>query len=315
MKWKRLAVVSLATLGLSVLGVELAARQLDLDRLQEEAIAVDGSRVNSAIWRDGAELGVAYLPPTLRFEDGDMITRIGTCKRDHPGPTVLVYGDSTTVQSSLDGVLAKGALWPQMLEVPRGGQLCGAAEVGYHPADYRDLHERLVDLVQPDLVLVVLCENDLPPRRPRTAVRRKEGGVMLFEKPTHRLIQPQIWQPQLYEASEAFRFLHWRLAMGSEDPHRLPLDVEGAVDSAEALQSLRERTPTEIFLLPPLGPKAQRAERRFHTALEAVEPRQLELEEPLSQWRRLPEDELHLNEAGHRAVAAQIQIVLDEAWP
>ena len=315
MKWKRLAGAAALTLALATVGVELAARQMDLDRLQAEAIAVERPPLEDAHWTDGSALGVAYLPRGLEWDGSNLKSRFGACEADHPGPTVLIYGDSTSVQTALDGDTHAGALWPELLELPSDAQVCGVAEVGYHPADYAELHAVLAPALQPDLVLILLCPNDISVRRPRTGVRQPDGQVLLYEPPAYRLIVPGLWNPWLYDRSEAFRFVHWRLAMGQEQPHQLPVTVDEGVSSTEALAAIQTQQPTQVFMLPKLGEHGPSYEERDRRALAEMGVRAVKLEQPLSQWRRTPDDHVHLNQAGHEVVAAQVQAALDDIWP
>ena len=308
---KKIAGAVALTLVLGAAGLEGVARVKDLDRAQYQAIAVSTQRVHErGPWQDGEALGVAYLPAGVAWDGSTLETPWGTCRADHPGRTVLFYGDSTTVQTDIPMPdRPAGTTWPDQITWPQDTQVCGLAAEGYHPADYAVLHAQLQPVLEPDLVVVVLCDNDLPDKAAQISVPLEDGMIGLLSPPTHRLVWPPLWQPALYDASEAFRYIHWRLALSTGEQHELPVeDVPSAVEARGALEAVVAGQETLLVRLPPLAGQAASDD-----LLGELGVRDLELPQDTTSLRRQPEDVVHLNDAGHRHIAPQLQAWIDAA--
>lgn len=297
---------------LGAVALEASARALNFDLKQARAIAVSESRTTErGAFLEGDTLDVAYLPSATSWDGTVLETMFGTCRTDHPGRTLLIYGDSTTVQGQIPTANSPGGpRWPTLLELPDDVQVCALAAEGYHPLDYVELHETLGPALDPDVVAVLLCANDRGDRRERLAVEMEDGITALYEPPTHRLIVPALWQPWLYDRSEAFRFLHWRLAADMDEPHRIQLPGPSAPGPEEPLDTLARMHdgPLVLAFLPPVAAPDVVERPKAKTPL-----RELELgPNPLS-LRREPTDSVHLNSDGHRHIAPQLQVWIDAA--
>ncbi|MCP4809215.1 MAG: SGNH/GDSL hydrolase family protein [Proteobacteria bacterium] len=309
------------TLVLGAVAVEVVARVMDLDRKQYNAIAVATERVQQrGPWQDGGALDVPYLPAGLEWDGSTLETAYGTCVEDHPGRTVLIYGDSTTVQSDIPTPdQAAGRSWPEFVEWPEDVQACGVAAEGFHPGDYAVIHAKVAPVLEPDLTVVLLCDNDFSPLSPRVAVPTDHGMLALVSPPEHTLIWTPMWQPHLYEVSEAFRFAHWRLALSTGETHELPVQVtDAAIRTEDALGELADAGDLLLVRLPPLG--RDRAPDGGHVAgpedaalRKALGVVDIELPEDTSPIRRASTDGVHVNEAGHVLIAEQIGVWIGDA--
>ncbi len=321
---KRWLIIPPLTLVATLAAVELAARGMSLDNRQHEAIAVSAGMGLGETWLDEThedwmdtveELGVDYLPREFRLEDDGFQSRWGWCDFGFDGPSVLVLGDSTTRQSmAVEGGVKYGDLarhtWPALLqqELGRGVQVCVAAENGYHPRDQLRLLESLGARLEPAIALVLLCENDLAELSPRVGVRQDDALVFYRALP-HRLIyQPLFWFP-LYARSEAFRFLHWRLALAHPgQTSQIEVVLTDAFDVDEALRRMRDAVPRlGVYFLPTLEDEGrEELERRVaHVSERAGVPIQaVPLPAPLEQFRKEPSDDVHANLQGHERIVA-----------
>ena len=122
-------------------------------------------------------------------------------------------------------------------------------------------------------------------------------------------------QPWLYGQSEAFRFAHWQLAIADPDrAARIPVSVP-SMQVVSALQSLQAAGPTQIWYLPTL----QLREDPFSVArlnalsLEIPAIDALALSHDPGGLRRRADDPIHLNDAGHAWITAQMQPVVRAA--
>lgn len=311
-------------LGLGV--VEAYARARSLDRAIARATAVAGRHTGSSEFQPAPDhWDLPYLPRFFRLDEQQLETAWGSCRFDHPGPTILVFGDSTTRQASSGNrsrsqpfppdsdrdALARHEArrtWPAALAATLSPdtQLCVVAEDGYHPADYRELTRHLLPLLNPEQVIVLLCENDLQAIAAREAVPGDQGWMVVYELPHTRPVFPPLWQPQLYEWSEAFRFVHLRLALATG--RRVDITMEHpTLPWAESLREIAEAVPTRLVFLPPLVepglPSATHAARLGELGLPV---QVISLPPPFDPWRRDARDEVHLSDEGHAEVARQI---------
>ncbi len=319
------AAVLIASLVLALAAAETYARARGLDLRLARATAVSGTRTAASRFLPAPETwDLPYLPRVFRLDDQGLETAWGSCRFDHAGPTVLVFGDSTTRQAS-GGARARSApppdssdvlaharweaerTWPTALRASLGPdtQLCVVAEDGYHPADYAELARHLLPLLKPERLLVLLCDNDLQDIAARQAVEQ-EGWMVVYELPPSRPVYPPLWQPQLYEASEAFRFVHLSLSQATGNRVEVPYETP-RLPWAESLQELAGLAPTTLIYLPRLAepgrPSAQ--ERALLDSL-GLEVKLVELSPPWDRWRREERDDVHLSDDGHAELARQL---------
>lgn len=294
-------------------GVELWARQQDLDHRQGQAIALQGEPLQDFVEGKLAseEWGVAYLPTDLEADRRGFATRWGACAYDHPGRTLLVFGDSTTVQGTPQN--EPHGTWPARLSLPEDVQLCVVAEMGYHPGEYLALARHLREEgLEPDLTLVLLCENDLSDLQARIGVE-VDGREALYQPPTHRLAFAPLWNPWLFERSEAFRFVSWRMAEAwPQHQARIPAGVAPMRESAPSLQGLQELGPTEIFYAPPLRGWVTPNPLLRHVQQQVPELHVLEWGPDPVSLRRQSDDDVHFNDRGHAVVVEAAQRAVDE---
>jgi lysophospholipase L1-like esterase len=326
---RRLAAVmmGLGTMAVVALGIELAARVLQLDLAQLERVAVaegapfGGSRLDAfaPAWRErAAPLLEGYLPTGFTIDEGGFTSHAGRCRFDHPGPTVLAMGDSTTVMtadpSSHQPPMGAGdpsQTWPALLAAELGTavQVCTIAELGFHPQDHARFLEVLAPTLQPDLVVVLLCSNDLEPLAPR--VRHPDGeGSIYYGSNGAQQAHGALPLPWLFAHSEAWRHLQWRATQRwPEGAIELPSPRFPAEPAELSLRELTEAAPrVELFYLPKLrdgGPSVDLG------AL-GVPIRALELPAPRERLRYSPQDPVHMNADGHRAVVEGMVPVVRE---
>jgi lysophospholipase L1-like esterase len=289
--------------------------------MQHEAIAIaaDNSmgetwhQAGSQAWLETTEaLGVDYLPDDFVLEEGGYHSRWEFCDFDHEGPTILALGDSTTRQSMrIEGEARYGDqpedTWPKLLQARLGGdvQVCVAAENGFHPRDLAMMLAALQPRLEPDLVVALLCANDLIELAPRVRVRRGDALVFYRALPERLVIPAAYWYP-LYVRSEAYRFLHWRLARllpGLSGTIRVQL--RDAFGTDEALRRL-DAPPAElgVWFLPELGQddEAVQAKVELLSTRSGVPIRAVPLPQPRERFRRTEDDPVHMNLEGHERV-------------
>ncbi|MFT5587197.1 MAG: lysophospholipase L1-like esterase, partial [Cognaticolwellia sp.] len=258
--------------------------------------------------------GVAYLPRGMTETHTGFQTPWGRCDYDWDGRTVLILGDSVTRQAS-EGRDTHLGTWPLQIEWPNDVQICVLAEDGYHPAEYAAMAKYVQDRgLEPDLTLIVLCENDLADRPARYSVTLN-GRLALYEPPSHTLAWGPAWQPWLYGQSEAFRFAHWQLAIADPDrAARIPVSVP-SLQVVSALQSLQAAGPTQMWYLPPLQLQDDPFSVAELNALSHEIPGidVLDRSDDPVGLRRRADDPIHLNDAGHAWIAAQMQPVVRAA--
>lgn len=316
-KWAMRGGIVLATVVVLLGGVEGYARSQHLDQRQGSAIAATGREVQHQAegrFDPTGDWGVAYLPRGLTEGPGGFTTPWGGCDLSWSGRTVLVLGDSVTRQAT-PGPHTHAGTWPMQLTWPEDVQVCVLAEDGYHPAEYAAMADKLRrDGLEPDLTLIVLCENDLQDLPARYPVH-VDGRLALYEPPSHTLAWAPAWQPWLYGQSEAFRFVHWRLAVAQpQRAAKIPASTSER-QVAPALLELQAAGPTRIWFLPPLRVQDDPLSgARLATVSQTVPDIQVldRSDDPVS-LRRAPDDHVHLNDAGHAWIAAQIQPVVDAA--
>ena len=318
---RRTLVVPPLTLLASLVVVECAARALNTDQLQHEAIAVAAGRGlgettrqrDASAWIETTRaLGVDYLPDEFVLEEGGFHSRWGFCDFDHPGPTILAMGDSTTRQTMVErdgqrsGDMPQNT-WPKILEQRLGGgaQVCVAAENGYHPGDLARLLEALQPRLEPELVLALLCDNDLMEIPARVRVERDDVFVFYRAVDHALVVAAWYWYP-LYVRSEAYRFLLWRTALAFPgSAGEIDIELPDAIGVELALQRLDASSgELGVYFLPTLddgsaslAPRLQELEELSGVIISAVV-----LPSPRSHYRRTPEDSVHMNSDGHRAV-------------
>jgi lysophospholipase L1-like esterase len=316
-KWALRGGVVVSTVVVLLGGLEGYARSQALDLRQGSAIAATGREVQHQAegrFDPTGDWGVAYLPRGLTEGPAGFTTPWGSCSLDWSGRTVLVLGDSVTRQAT-PGPHTHGGTWPMQLTWPEDVQVCVLAEDGYHPAEYAAMADKVRrDGLEPDLTLIVLCENDVQDLPARYPVQL-DGRVALYEPPTHTLAWAPAWQPWLYAHSEAFRFAHWRLAVANPDQAaQIPATVTQR-DVSPALLALQDAGPTEIWFLPPLrvqdDPLSSGRLENVNQTVSGI--RVLDRGTDPASLRRQPDDHVHLNDAGHAWIAAQIQPVVDDA--
>ena len=301
-------------------GVELVARARQLDRMQLERVAVDGGepfggsseQAIAPAWRErAAPLIEGYLPAGFRLDDDGFDSRHGRCDFQHPGPTLLALGDSTTIMSSDPDAAGPpmGAgdpawTWPALLaaQLPPDTQVCTVAELGFHPQDHARFLELLGPALDPALVVVLLCSNDLEAQAPRVRQDDAGGSIYYVSSGTQAAHRALPLRP-LFARSEAFRFLHWRAALRwPEAALDLPSPRFPATPAADSLRRLDELSRSlALFYLPELRDELPASGRALEDLDVAVQV--LDLPSPRPALRYNPQDPVHMNRRGHRAVA------------
>ncbi|MCK6508137.1 GDSL-type esterase/lipase family protein, partial [Myxococcota bacterium] len=305
------------------LSMEGYARARHLDRLRARTTAVGGRQTAASDFQLAPiDWDVPYFPRVFTLRPDALQTAWGTCRADHPGRTVLVLGDSTTRQASGGG---KGdaspqgeaaRTWPARLaaSLPADVQLCVVAEDGYHPADHLAMLRRLSPILQPDLVLVMLCANDLVDQAQWVGVAR-DGWVVVYELPATAPAFRPLWNPWLWSHSEAFRFLSWKLVARFGHGFDLPVGTDAPRRAVPSLRDLGAEAPAvRLFYLPMLDdadPDDLGARQRL--ASEGIAHHVLSLSAPWEPLRREGGDRMHLSDHGHEIVAAQVLPVVMQA--
>ncbi len=300
----RIGVVVAVAAAATAAGVEAYSRHAGLDRLQLERMPVAAQLVTPPPQLSAVD----YLPREFRLDAQGFDTAFGRCDLGWPGRTLLALGDSTTVQTTVDGQPEdhQGS-WPLLVGQALGPdwQICVLAEDGYHPSDLATLWQALDLDLQPDLAVLLMCSNDLVDRRPRSLVQ--EGGqTFLAWTPDQPVVWRQLWNPWLYQRSEAYRHFTWRMALATDDAARIPTQVQGR-PTGPALAALDDALDLLVFYLPDLvaGQGAPPALARL--AQEGgVEIQPVQTGADPEALRREPIDPVHLNEAGHARVAQQV---------
>jgi len=329
---RRWLIIPPLTLAASLCSLELAARALALDTRQSEAIAFSSQHAPREVnvgegdpaWLQATrELDLPYLPRGFQLHDDGFENAWGRCSFSHPGPTILALGDSTTYETrpltgrSLDHL--QQHTWPAYLGQRLGDavQICVLAEVGYHPSDLAELAAWFRERRQPDLVIALLCDNDLHAEDLRRQVIRGDR-IYLYSPPSHWLI----WQPArvdwLLARSEAFRFLHWRMALVQPaHSHRLPRHVPAPTPVGQALNSLGTREQVLLFYLPLLvstAPDRPEALRQLEGQLIAPVTT-VDLPGFRAIYRNNPDEDMHLNSRGHAQVTGFMEPYVRAALP
>lgn len=301
--WLRLLVLGLSV-GTGLAGVEALAWWMNLDGRQgEDFVALGTSTLHG-----GEDLGLPMTPRGLRRTATGLETPFGPCRRDFSGQTLLVLGDSTTVQSTIHGQPTDiVSTWPLFLaqELGPDWQVCVLAEMGFHPAD----HEQLLAVVRPHLpsrlqAVILLCENDLGSQRERLRTR-SHGEEVAGLKPTAMRAWPPMGTGLLWRRSQAWRYLSFRMAERTGEIVSMPIPVVER-SAEQALTALANDLPLTAWYLPRLDGQ-DRGEQASQLAARAAVPVLIvDLPVPPSSVARQPDDKVHLNEAGHRLIAAQI---------
>jgi len=306
--WKtllRLVLVSSLTMVAMVVGVELLARWMILDAHQGEAIAAytdprgDPRDVPEAL-RD-----VDYLPRLFRLHEEGLETAFGSCSADHPGPTLLALGDSTTVETSAPETEDRAFVgtWPFIVGEGLGAdwQVCVIAECGYHPSDFPPLVQAFSQVIEPDLTILLMCENDIWTEMPRH-LDRSGGRWLLRYEPQYFLAWERYQNEWLFEHSHAWRYLSWRRAMRTSESEMIERPGVGR-EAGDALIELKRFMP-RVFAIAPLVAGSSVSQRVWRLS------RQSGLDISIIRWpadplplRRQPNDEGHMNAEGHRWVA------------
>ena len=300
------------------------ARLRHLDRLRARATAVGGRQTAASHFQlSPADWDLPYFPRVFDLDDQRLITAWGTCRFDHPGRTVLVLGDSTTRQASGGGIGDNSPegeaarTWPALLagSLPSDIQVCVVAEDGYHPADHLELLRRLAPRMRPDLVVLLLCANDLVDQAEWVGVAR-DGWVVVYEMPTTVPVFRPMWSPWLFEHSEAFRFLHWQLS--SRFGQRYDLAVEERPRQALAsLAAIQAQAPALLMAYLPMLDDADQDDllARRRLVAEGLPHQLLSLQPPWDPLRREAGDRMHLSDRGHALVAEQLEPSILSALP
>jgi len=240
----------------------------------------------------------------------------------HPDVTrILVLGDSTSVGL---GVPELENTWPKRLErrLHRRGQsqveVLNLAVGGYDPEQEVALLEAQGLAFDPDLVLMLVCLNDL--------TRGVDGGVYEALRAAHAHLEaPGSGLERALSRSRLFFVVRHRLranrpaAVERDERRRNPLDV-----GLSALARIAEEEDLEavVFLLPALdGAVDGYAHHALHRRMAAIAariggPPWIDLLEDMARanpnLRQLSFDGLHPNRAGQAAVAAAIERHLRE---
>lgn len=279
---------------------EWVARHRHLDRRQGQTVAL--RQLSRGAWTDGDLLGVDYLPRLFLLDSDGFTTSWGRCDFDRP--TTLVFGDSTTREAKILPGDADDAhlTWPVQLSLDE--QVCVVAEDGYHPHDFALVADALAPKMDLVRIVVLLTENDLTDRVARFPMR---DGHVIYEPPPTRTINSALWNPDLYGASELFRWVHWKTGDRTIDWETPELDAVGS------LQRLEGYAPLSLFYLPQLvsGPMNGRVELES-VRNEGFEVEVIELPSDPTPLRKQSDDINHMNPEGHVLVAAQVQAALQK---
>ena len=284
---------------------EWIARDRHLDRSQGQTVAL--RQLSRGAWTDGDILGVDYLPRLFLLDGDGFTTSWGRCDFDQP--TTLVFGDSTTREAKIlpgdaDAGDADDAhlTWPVQLTLDE--QVCVVAEDGYHPHDFALIADALAPKMDLVRIVVLLTENDLTDRVARLPVR--DGHVtVIYEPPTTRTINGSLWNPDLYAASELFRWIHWKTGDRTIDWETPELQAVGS------LTRLQGYAPLSLFYLPQFvaGPMNGAVELES-VRNEGFDIQVIELPADPIPLRKQSDDINHMNPEGHLVVAAQVQAAL-----
>ncbi len=329
-RWLATALLGLGTTVAAAGGMELLARHMQLDLTQLERVAVaegnafGGSRLDAIApaWRDrAAPLLEGYLPTGFSLDEQGFESHMGRCRFDHLGPTVLVLGDSTTVMTADPdshqppmGAGDPSQTWPALLaaELGPGIQVCTLAELGFHPQDHARFVQVLAPALDPALVVVLLCSNDLEPLAPRVRQPDGEGSIYYGSTGTQQA-HGALPLPWLFARSEAWRHLQWRAAQRwPEAVIELPSPRYPAKPASESLRELvASGPPVALFYLPELWDDSSPPDLEDL----GVEARVVGLPAPREALRYSPNDPVHMNADGHRAVVGvvgpEVRAVLD----
>lgn len=318
----RLVFTSLLTALLVLVAAEVLARHMRLDLRSGEAIAVASAGPKGLHARAGglgADGEPDFLPRGFKRDAQGFDSGWGRCDFDHPGPTVLALGDSTTRQSARPGYQGQDSqpddrsewTWPAQLSALLSPevQVCVLAEDGYHPHDLALLAPEIIRRLQPVTTVYLMCSNDLQERPQRLMVEIDEDWLSYHQAPSYSLVWRPLYQPWLLKHSEAFRFAHHRLAQDSAWAIRIPLDVP-YMQPVPALQELeRSSQQLQVFYLPEIS-EQQTADlqRRLEGIVQSsgVAIRPVQLPQPKQRFRRESWDTVHLNRDGHALVADAI---------
>ncbi|MCB9742240.1 MAG: hypothetical protein H6741_35590 [Alphaproteobacteria bacterium] len=312
----RVVLIPLLTSIALALSLEGVARVMHLDARQRQAIRVERSLLIANMpGAAGAALGVDFLPRGFSLDAEGFTSVWGRCDYAYTGRSLLVFGDSVTRQVDLPP--GPGHLpddpnfsWPSLLvhTLPGDWQLCVIAEDGYHPSDYAALARIIAPALEPALTLVQLCENDLVDLIPPVAEPLPDGGVALYSPISAYLAYAPLYEARLFAASEAFRFLHWRLQAQLGQTREVPTTPPGRRPLSEALQAL-DALGAQIFYVPALlhPPQAPSEPSWANVTRSGVSVTQLALPPPLTRLRHAHDDPVHLNHKGHAAVAEAVQ--------
>ncbi|MCB9778119.1 MAG: SGNH/GDSL hydrolase family protein [Alphaproteobacteria bacterium] len=279
---------------------EAIARKLRLDLYQGRPVAEFTTQ------DPPMDLGLPFPPRMLEVDADGFRTVYGTCRRDFAGSTLLVIGDSTTLQGFHDGRPSEvDGTWPQLVADRLGPdwQVCVLAEVGWHPQDELAAAE-LLDLSFVDRTVVLLCVNDLTPA-PRRYVDRIGDQWAIIEGATEYTAWAPLGTPPTLWRSEAFRYLSWRMATATGDGVQVPTDG-GATSSVDAIAGLDALLHPTFYYLPELVPGAHRAHALAVGADAGVEMHVIALPDDPLPLRRGKGERYHLGIPGHALVAAQI---------
>ncbi len=310
-RWKvaaRLVIITGVFAPLLAVGVEGLARYMHMDARQGEPMTAPGAP--KGYLSDYVRTpGVDYTPRKWKLDDDGFDDGFGHCDFHFHGKTFLAFGDSTTVWGTLpDGDNRDWiSSWATLLkkDIPADWQVCTIAEVGYHPVDYLDMWRLLAGRLHPDAATVLLCENDLTGQPERIAAN-VGGEWTLFHSPEQMTEWADDPFPSLYEPSEAWRFMSWRIADHTGAKRMIHRDVPHR-QASDALTTLEGEMDLKIYYLWPLTADSARNVHvdELQTAVgKPIVDVDLPAEKVPLQLQ--PGDTVHMNHIGHERFEAQV---------
>ncbi len=314
---RRLAILLVATLiGLLATAgwAEWYARENRLDLRDQKATLMGKARGEATAIAAPPDWGLAYLPRRFALlEGGGFRSAWGECKPDFPGKTILAFGDSTTRSAGKEGAQPRTPeeearfTWPARLDLGKDVQVCVLAEDGYQPVDQLALMQKVLPGLKVDLIIGLLCFNDGHTMTPSISVAVPEG-VALYSMPRHWVVYPPLYQPWLLKQSEAFRYLHRRLAEKTGKSIQVPTRVP-EVPAATTFRAISKLgPPLQLWYLPHLSGKVEEdRETQRAVAAAGLPLNVVQLTGTLREIQREYLDRVHISDFAHGQVAQQMR--------